>query len=70
MFLKRPIPGKSPWYGGFSYVDLLYKGVTEKFLEVTMTDGYEKNSGGFWENLARYFYRRAQPGGCHGQEER
>ncbi len=32
---------KSPWYGGFSYVDLLYPGVTEKFLEITMT-GYEK----------------------------
>lgn len=34
--------GKSPWYGGFSYVDLLYPGVTQKFLELTM-EGYEKN---------------------------
>ena len=32
---------KSDWYGGFSYVDLLYPGVTQKFIEVTMT-GYEK----------------------------
>ena len=32
---------KSDWYGGFSYVDLLYKGVTEKFIDVTMK-GYEK----------------------------
>ncbi len=35
---------KSDWYGGFSYVDLLYPGVTQKFIEVTMT-GYEKNVG-------------------------
>src|SRR6056297_4296301 len=28
------------WYGGFSYVDLLIPGVTEKFIELTMT-GYE-----------------------------
>ncbi len=35
---------KSPWYAGFSYVDLLYKGVTEKFIEVTM-NGYEKACG-------------------------
>ena len=33
--------GKSPWHGGYSYVDLLYPGVTEKFLEVTM-NGYEQ----------------------------
>jgi len=26
----------SPWFGGKSYVDILYPGVTEKFLEVTM----------------------------------
>ena len=35
---------KSERYGGYSYVDLLHKGVTEKFIEVTMT-GYEKYSG-------------------------
>ncbi len=35
---------KSPWYGGFSYVDLLVTGVTEKFIEVTM-DGYERAMG-------------------------
>ncbi|NUQ61528.1 MAG: hypothetical protein HUU20_03505 [Pirellulales bacterium] len=26
----------SPWYGGKTYVDLLYPGVTQKFLEVTL----------------------------------
>ncbi|MCX6322012.1 MAG: glycosyl hydrolase, partial [Bacteroidia bacterium] len=35
---------KTDWYGGFSYVDLLYPGVTQKFIEVTMT-GYEKYLG-------------------------
>lgn len=34
----------SGWYGGFSYVDLLIPGVTEKFIEVTMT-GYEEVMG-------------------------
>jgi len=34
----------SKWYGGYSYVDLLVEGVTEKFLDVTMT-GYEKTVG-------------------------
>ncbi|KAA6300279.1 MAG: hypothetical protein EZS26_003580 [Candidatus Ordinivivax streblomastigis] len=36
--------GQSPWHGGYSYVDLIYPGVTQKFLEVTMT-GYEKHLG-------------------------
>ncbi len=36
--------GRSGWHGGFSYVDLLYPGVTEKFIKVTMT-GYEKTFG-------------------------
>jgi len=35
---------QSGWFGGFSYVDLLYPGVTEKFLEVTLP-GYEKVAG-------------------------
>ncbi|HSD12011.1 MAG TPA: glycosyl hydrolase, partial [Patescibacteria group bacterium] len=35
---------KSPWYGGFTYVDLIRPGVTEKFIEVTMR-GYERTLG-------------------------
>jgi hypothetical protein len=35
---------KSDWFGGFSYVDLLYPGVTQKFIQVTM-EGYEKYLG-------------------------
>ena len=32
---------KSYWYGNYPYVDLLQKGVTQKFIEITMK-GYEK----------------------------
>ena len=39
---KKTYYGKSDWYGGYSYVDLLLPGVTEKFIEVTMS-GYEKS---------------------------
>ena len=35
---------KLPWHGGYSYVDLLIEGVTEKFIDLTMT-GYEKYFG-------------------------
>mgnify|MGYP005835369203 CR=1 FL=1 len=35
---------KTPWYGGFSYVDLIRPGVTGKFIEVTMR-GYERTIG-------------------------
>lgn len=38
---KKTYYGRSDWYGGYSYVDVMVKGVTEKFLEVTMK-GYEK----------------------------
>jgi len=38
------------WYAGFSYVDLLKPGVTEKFIEVTMT-GYEEKTGSFFGNV-------------------
>ena len=41
---KKTFYGRSDWYGGFSYVDLMVKGVTEKFIEQTMP-GYEKIFG-------------------------
>ena len=37
--------GASTWTAGYPYVDLLAKGVTEKFIEVTMKRGYEKHFG-------------------------
>jgi hypothetical protein len=36
--------GTSPWYGGKFYVDLMYPGVTEKFLAITM-DAYTREIG-------------------------
>lgn len=41
---KKTYYKNSKWHGGYSYVDLLYPGVTQKFMEVTMT-GYEKEFG-------------------------
>jgi hypothetical protein len=37
--------GNSPWHGNRSYVNLLTKGVTEKFIEVTL-DAYKREVGG------------------------
>jgi hypothetical protein len=52
---KRTYPGKSYWYGGKSYVDLLYKGVTQKFMDITMR-GYEKyNKDDFGKTLPGIF---------------
>jgi hypothetical protein len=39
-FTKWYYPKGAGWYGGFSYVDLLAYGITEKFIKTTM-DGYE-----------------------------
>ncbi|MBW8326128.1 MAG: hypothetical protein K0M50_15285 [Prolixibacteraceae bacterium] len=52
---RKTYPGKSAWYGGFSYVDLLYPGVTQKFMDVTMTKGYEKNVADFGKTLPGIF---------------
>ncbi len=46
--LLRANPG--PWYGGKYYVDLLYPGVTEKFLAITM-DAYKREIGGQFGKL-------------------
>ncbi|NSW93281.1 MAG: hypothetical protein HPY62_01070, partial [Bacteroidales bacterium] len=42
LLFSKSYNSPSDWYGGFSYVDLLYPGVSQKFLDVTM-EGYEKN---------------------------
>jgi hypothetical protein len=67
-FFEKAFPGKSPWYGGFSYVDLLYPGVTEKFLDLTMTRGYERNKADFGNTVVGVFtdepnLEAAMPGG-------
>ncbi len=44
LLFSKTYYAKSDWYGGFSYVDLLHRGVTQKFINLTM-DGYEKYIG-------------------------
>jgi hypothetical protein len=44
LFEKTYYGSPSAWHAGFSYVDLLYPGVTEKFLDVTLS-GYKKTIG-------------------------
>jgi hypothetical protein len=44
---------RTAWYGGWSYVDLIRPGVTQKFLEVTMP-GYERAIG--------YAFGKTMPG--------
>ncbi len=39
---KKTFYKRSHWFGGFSYVDLLRPGVTEKFIDITFRQGYEK----------------------------
>ncbi len=52
---KKTYGTKSYWYGNFPYVDLLYKGVTEKFMEITMR-GYAKyNKEEFGKTLMGIF---------------
>ena len=41
---RKTTYGRDKWHAGFSYVDLIYPGVTEKFIDVTMT-GYDKAVG-------------------------
>lgn len=52
---RKTYPSKSPWYGGFTYVDLLYPGVTQKFIDLTMTRGYERNKADFGKTLQGSF---------------
>ena len=52
IFFKKIVYYKSPWYGGFSYVDLMTKNVTEKFIELTMLP-YEKTIGNEFGNTVR-----------------
>ncbi|HOI50713.1 MAG TPA: hypothetical protein PK167_15465, partial [Prolixibacteraceae bacterium] len=52
---RKTYPEKSPWYGNFTYVDLLYQGVTEKFLDITMTRGYERNLADFGQTVPGIF---------------
>lgn len=52
---KKTYYGRAAWHGGFSYVDLLVPGVTEKFLDVTMS-GYEKTLGRDLGPVVKYLF--------------
>jgi len=65
---RKTYPANSYWYGGFTYVDLLYPGVTQKFIDITMTKGYEKDIADFGKTLPGIFtdepnLEAAMPGG-------
>ena len=52
---KKTYSPKSYWYGNYPYVDLLHKGVTQKFMDITMK-GYEKyNKADFGKTLMGIF---------------
>ncbi|MHC4749827.1 MAG: glycosyl hydrolase [Planctomycetota bacterium] len=42
--------GNSPWHGGKFYVDLMYPGVTEKFLDITM--------GAYTREISKHYGKR------------
>src|SRR5690554_6277759 len=49
---EKTFYSSSPWYAGYSYVDLLLPGVTEKFIEVTM-EGYNRVLGSDYNKTLR-----------------
>ncbi len=63
---------KSGWYGGFSYVDLLKKGVTEKFIDITMKGYTKSSSADFGHTVSGIFTDEPQiapPGGMRWTPE-
>ena len=66
---KRTFPPTSYWYGGKTYVDLLYKGVTKKFMDLTM-EGYEEyNEGDFGETVPGIFTDEPNLEAAHGTRD-
>ncbi len=63
--LLRQMP--SPWHGGFTYVDLMRRDVTEKFLEVTL-GAYKRNLGSeFGKAVPGVFQDEAEIGPQEGE---
>jgi hypothetical protein len=57
----------SPWYGGYTYVDLMRKDVTEKFLDVTLNAYKQAVGGEFGQTVPGVFQDEAgiaPPGGA------
>jgi len=60
--------GPSPWHGGFTYVDLMRKDVTERFLDLTL-NGYKAVIGGeFGLTVPGVFQDEAEVGPAGGRE--
>jgi len=58
----------SPWHGGYTFVDLMRKDVTEKFLDLTL-NGYKKAIGGeFGRTVPGVFQDEAEIGPAGGRE--
>ena len=58
----------SPWHGGFTYVDLMRKDVTEKFLDLTL-NGYRRAIGKeFGSTVPGVFQDEAEIGPAGGRE--
>lgn len=58
----------SPWHGGFTYVDLMRKDVTEKFLDLTL-NGYKAVIGGeFGQTVPGVFQDEAEVSPAGGRE--
>jgi hypothetical protein len=58
----------SPWHGGFTYVDIMRKDVTEKFLDLTL-NGYKKAIGReFGATVPGVFQDEAEIGPAGGRE--
>ena len=63
---KKTFYETSDWYGGFSYVDLIAPGVTEKFMNITMK-GYEKVAKNeFGKGVKGIFTDEPNLSGCSG----
>lgn len=52
---KKTYYPKGDWFGGYSYVDLLYPGVTEKFIDVTLQPYREKFKDNFGKTIKGVF---------------
>lgn len=52
---KKTFYPQNEWFGGYSYVDLLYPGVTEKFIDVTLKPYKERFKDKFGQTIKGVF---------------
>ncbi len=66
IYFSRAFQSPSPWYGGFTYIDLMRKDVTEMFLDVTLNAYKAAIGGDFGTTVQGTFQDEAEispPGG-------